>query len=68
MRRFPEGWVEKWRPKASGGLLFGTPMEDLSRDELLAAVAFLAERERSARADARDRMESMSELMKAVKP
>lgn len=38
-----QGFVEKNMAKASGAMFFGHPVEELSRDELMAMAMFFAE-------------------------
>ena len=55
----PETFVKEYLEKAEGCTLFGTPIKDLSRDELIACVIMGWEGEAAARKDSKRSMDFM---------
>lgn len=43
--QLPESWVAEGMEKAQHGVIFGVPITELSRDELIASVAMLGYRQ-----------------------
>ena len=36
--KLPDGFVEEWTAKGKGAVIFGVPIEDLTKDELFAVA------------------------------
>lgn len=49
--KLPEPFMKKYEGKSKGSTMYGIPMEELTKEELLAVIAFQAE-------DAKNKLES----------
>jgi len=63
----PEDFVSEWVEKAEGCSMFGFPLQDLSREELLATAAFASAELSSARESAARAFNLQRDLYKAAR-
>ena len=64
--KLPEDFVKKNLEKAQGSMMFGVPIEDLSKDELIACVVAGWSAERQAREDSARQIGFMASLRKSA--
>jgi len=64
--KLPEDFVKRNLEKAQGSMMFGVPIEDLSKDELIACVVAGWSAERQAREDSARQIGFMASLRKSA--